>query len=100
MAAATLLNGPVAGLPYSGFLHTGGFSPNIQFGRAAFPTTDSTCTMPLLSGGLTGTPIVFVQFETVADKTIHWTISGTTITFIRTDATSGATFSFFILFVL
>ena len=96
ISAATLLDGP-DGHGYVGHVQDG-FGYFTQFGRAAFQTTDTGATMSLKSAGMQGTPIVFAQFETVADKTITWTISGNVITFIRTDTTSAAKFGYRILF--
>ena len=70
----------------------------MQFGLAKFPTTATTCTIPLKSGGLTGTPLVFAQ-HSVVDKTIVPSISGTTLTLTRTETSSAAPFSYLIIFM-
>ncbi len=98
MAAATLLDGPAPGISYTGRIDTGGFSPNAQWGRAAFPTTDTTCTIPLKDGGIGGLPLVFTNLN-IIDKTLTYSITGTTITFTRSGTDSNARFNYLIFYL-
>lgn len=94
MAAATFLDGPYA-KGFDGRIE--GMRSMCQWGRAAFPTTDLTCTIPLRSAGLTGTPLVFLQ-HSVVDKTLVPSISGTTLTVTRTENSDSPEFSYLIIY--
>lgn len=95
MAAATLYGGP-NGKGFIGRADLGGFSGYTQFGKASFPGTDLTCTMPLFNGGLAGAdPLAYIQ-HSVVDKTVVATYSAdkNTVTFTRTENSSNAPFNY------
>ncbi len=94
MAAATLLDGPDArGFP--GLWKVGGYNGYVQQGRGAFPTTATTCTIPLFNGGIAKKPQNFIQYD-VVDKTVVVTFNAdySIATLTRTDTTSAAQFSY------
>ncbi len=89
MAAATFATGdPSYG--FTGHLSLGQFSANVQHGRITWVAADTTCTVPLLGGGLTGTPEVYLQHN-VVDKTVVPTFSGSTMTLTRSSTGSAET---------
>ena len=97
MAAPTFLDGPYL-KGFDGLFDIGAFSGYIQLGRCKFVTTAQTADIPLRSGGLTGAPIVLTSYNS-ADKTLTWTISGTTITFTRSDSTSALEFDVVLIYL-
>lgn len=98
MAAATVDDGPY-GKGFDGRFEIGGFSGYLQVGNAAFPTTDSTCTIGLRTGGLNPAKAIVIPILNIVDKTLSWSITANTITFTRTDATSAAAFTYLIIYL-
>jgi len=88
MAAPTYFDGPdLHG--FTGHMDLGGFSGNVQYGRAAFVTTAQTADIPLKSGGLTRPPLVFLNYNE-SNITLTWAIdsTGTKLTVTRSSTTS------------
>ncbi len=93
---AVITQGP-SGEGFQGVFKTGIDLP-LFYGMAAFTGTETTCYLPSRGGGLINVAYVLVQLSQ-QNEVLRWAVDANGgITVTRTDTTTGAAFSFFIVY--